>query len=75
MEISSKRTKKTSNLIPDTNSMTLSERIRKCRELLSEIKVENDDEDVIYCGTIEYDPQKVEIIRIFLNCCLGRINS
>ena len=66
--MSKKRSKSAKNqtyLMPDTSSMTLSERIREFRELINEIKVENDDKDVIYCETIKHDQQKVEMIRIF----------
>ena len=52
-----------SNWMPKISSMTISERVRKYRQFFSEIKAENDDEDVIYCETIENDSQQVEKIR------------
>jgi len=49
-----------SNWMPKTSNMIISERIHKLREIFREIKVEK---DVIYCGTIENDSEKVENIR------------
>jgi hypothetical protein len=54
-----------SNWMEKASNWTISERIRKCREFFSGIKAENDDEDVNYCGTIEYDSKQVENIRNF----------
>jgi len=46
-----------SNWMPKAKNMTISERIRKLREVFSEIKVEKDDESVVCYGTVENDSQ------------------
>ena len=63
LEVSTMNPQNTSSLMQFTSNRTLSENIRILREIVTEMKRKKEDKDMIYCGTVECDPQVAEMMR------------